>query len=69
MQHEDHPLLLSLNQVARLTSLSRTAINRYRSAGQFPQPVSVGERRLAFVRAEVVGWVNERIAKRAERVA
>ncbi len=61
----DTPHLISLNEACRLTSLSRTAINRYRAEGRFPQPVPIGFRRIAFIRAEVVAWIEARIAERA----
>lgn len=61
----DSPALISLNQACALTSLSRTAINRYRSEGRFPQPVPIGFRRIAFVRSEVIHWIEARIAERA----
>jgi prophage regulatory protein len=64
-QVTDTPHLISLNEACRLTSLSRTAINRYRSEGRFPQPVPLGFRRIAFVRAEVEQWIRDRIAERA----
>lgn len=56
--------LISLNDACELTSLSRTAINRYRSEGRFPQAVSLGEKRIAFVRDEVSAWIDNRIAER-----
>lgn len=64
MQHTDLPTLISLNDVCRLTSLSRTQINRYRAEGRFPQPVPVGFKRIAFVRAEILGWIAGCIAER-----
>ena len=60
----DQPRLISLNDACRLTSLSRTSINRYRSDGRFPQEVNLGEKRVAFVRAEVLQWIEARIAER-----
>ncbi|WP_354210000.1 MULTISPECIES: AlpA family phage regulatory protein [unclassified Bradyrhizobium] len=47
-----------------LTSLSRTMINRYRAEGRFPAAVSLGDRRVAFVRQEVNQWIADRIAVR-----
>lgn len=64
MPNTDLPTLISLNDACQLTSLSRTAINRYRAEGRFPQPVPVGFKRIAFVRAEVVAWIEARIAER-----
>lgn len=61
--NENYPLI-SLNDVCRLTTLSRTAINKKRARGEFPQAVTLGPKRIAFVRAEVIDWINERIAAR-----
>ena len=58
------PRLISMNDTAKLTSLSRSTINVYRVAGDFPQAVPLGERRVAFVRAEVEAWIDEKIAGR-----
>ena len=60
----DAPYLISLNDACKLTSLSRTAINRWRAEGKFPKEVSIGAKRIAFVRSEVVSWINDRIAER-----
>lgn len=59
------PHLISLNDACRLTSLSRTAINRWRVIGKFPVAVPLGEKRVAFVRAEVEQWIRHRIEQRA----
>lgn len=56
--------LISLKDAVKLTSLSRAMINRYRADGKFPQAVPLGEKRVAFVRSEVVAWLRERIDMR-----
>ncbi|UEM17574.1 AlpA family phage regulatory protein [Bradyrhizobium barranii subsp. barranii] len=48
-----------------LTSLSRTMLNRYRAGGRFPAAVPLGDKRIAFVKAEVSEWIASRIAARA----
>lgn len=58
------PVLISINDVCGLTSLSRTAINNLRRTGRFPAEVMLGEKRIAFVRAEVIAWIDGRIAAR-----
>lgn len=58
------PALVSLNDAAKLTSLSRTAIFKLRAQGKFPKAVSLGEKRVAFVRSELAQWIDERIAQR-----
>jgi len=59
----DFPALISVNEAAKLTSLSRTSIFKLRSQGKFPKAVPLGEKRVAFVRAEVAAWVEARIAE------
>ncbi|MBZ0163275.1 MAG: AlpA family phage regulatory protein [Notoacmeibacter sp.] len=55
-----------MNEVCKLTSLSRTAINKHRSAGNFPAPVRISEKRIAFVESEVLEWIDHRVAARHE---
>ncbi len=63
----DEPRLISLNECVRLTSLSRSALNRMRDLKQFPEAVPLAGRRVAFVRAEVIKWVEARIAARGAK--
>jgi len=60
----DNAVIISLNDAATLTSLSRAAINRHRDAGNFPIPLQLGERRIGFVKTEVLAWIEQRIAAR-----
>jgi predicted DNA-binding transcriptional regulator AlpA len=46
--------------------LSRTAINRWRSLGKFPVAVPLGDKRVAFIRTEVEGWIRDRINERSQ---
>ena len=59
--------LLSLNEVCKKTSLSRTTINNHRSKNAFPEAVHLSETRIAFVETEVDDWIAERIAARRTR--
>lgn len=61
------PILISLNDAAKLTSMSRSMLNRYRSEGRFPVAVELGDRRVAFVRAEVLEWIQNKIADRTSK--
>lgn len=56
--------LISMNEVCKLTSLSRTQINIYRNAGKFPAAVPLGVGRIAFVKSEVTAWIDDRINAR-----
>jgi prophage regulatory protein len=65
MAHDnDLRILVSLNAACRMTSLSRTGVNKARGEGRFPVEVSIGERRIAFVRSEVEAWIAARVAAR-----
>lgn len=63
--NDNVPTLVSLNDACRMTSMSRSMLNRYRSEGRFPIAVDLGDRRVAFVRSEVVEWIQTKISARA----
>jgi prophage regulatory protein len=67
--NDNLPVLMSPKEAARETSLSRQLLTLMSREGQFPLPVQLGERRQAYVRAEVIGWVQSRIAARARAAA
>jgi prophage regulatory protein len=56
--------LLRLHQVRDMVGLSRSEIYRRVALGEFPQPVSIGARAVAWVSAEVQAWVKQQIAVR-----
>ena len=61
-----HPrtTLIRLDRVKARTCLSRSTIYAYVRDGRFPQPVTISERCVAWVEAEVEAWIAERIAAR-----
>ncbi len=68
------PPLISMKDVAQMTSLSRTAILRLVEQNKFPPKVPLGTaRRFAFNRAAVMQWIADRMAEsdreRAEAIA
>lgn len=58
---------LSINDVCKLTSLSRTSIHNHRQSGSFPNPVRLGTKRIAFLASEIDAWIEARIADRNKR--
>ena len=56
--------LLRLREVCRRTCKSRSELYRRIAAGDFPQPVKLGERASAWPEHEVTAWVASRIAAR-----
>jgi prophage regulatory protein len=60
----DEPRLISVKDAAKMTGMSRSMISVLRAEGKFPVAVSLGERKIVFVRAEVESWIDQRIASR-----
>ncbi|RCS21733.1 AlpA family phage regulatory protein [Phyllobacterium salinisoli] len=55
---------MSPKEAAAATTMSRFLIALMAKEGRFPQPVKIGVKRIAFVRAEVMDWIDEQIANR-----
>lgn len=62
--NDNLPRLMTPNEAATATSLSRPLLTLLAAEGQFPKPLRLTERRLAFVRSEVEDWIDARIAAR-----
>lgn len=58
------PRLMTPKEAASATSLSRPLLSLMAAEGQFPKPIQLTERRIAFVRSEVEAWIDARIAAR-----
>lgn len=57
-------VLLTYEETIRRTTLSRRAIHVMLADNRFPKPVTVSDRRVAFVEAEVDAWIKERMEAR-----
>lgn len=55
---------LKLKEVMEKTALSRSAIYRKMSDGEFPQSVSLGDRAVAWVESEIDDWMVACLAQR-----
>lgn len=54
--------ILDRAQVTQRTSLKRESINRMARAGEFPQPIRLGERRrVGWIEAEIEQWIQDQI--------
>ena len=56
--------MLKLNEVLKMTGLSRSTIYAYIDKGIFPRQVKLGERSVAWVEEEVIAWIDTRIMVR-----
>lgn len=53
--------LLRLPQVREITGLGRSSLYAKIKTGEFPAPVNLGVRAVAWRAADVAGWVDSRI--------
>lgn len=58
--------LIKLPEVIARTGLSRSRLYEDLGAGNFPRPVKIGERSIAFVEGEVNDWIEAKISARGE---
>jgi prophage regulatory protein len=58
---ETPPSFLRLPQVKERTGLSRSTIYARVALGEFPSPVNLGGRAVAWLDHEVDDWINDRI--------
>lgn len=63
--NDNKPRLMTPKEAAAATTFSRTMLAIMAKDKKFPSPVPLGEKRIAFVRAEVEAWIDSRIAARA----
>lgn len=56
--------ILRLPDVKARCGLGRSSIYNMMAEGQFPQAVSLGQRAVGWVEAEIVQWIQDRIERR-----
>ena len=54
--------IIRLGQVRARTGLSRSTLYAYIRDGRFPAPITISERCVGWVEAEIDQWIAERIA-------
>lgn len=59
-----HHRLIRLNAVLQMCSLSRAALYRGIKGRTFPAPIKLSARSVAWLHAEVILWVDERVKER-----
>lgn len=56
--------LIKIKEVMNKTDLSRSSIYKFIAQGEFPKPVQLGVKRVAWVESEIHEWIQLRIAHR-----
>jgi prophage regulatory protein len=65
MSENAQPRLISPKDAAAETTLSTVHLANMAMQGRFPKPIQISEKRVAYVRSEVMAWIAERIDGRA----
>ena len=60
---------LRLSEVQRRVPYSRSTIYLKVSRGQFPQPINLGARAVAWLESDIDEWIAQRIGKGRERAS
>ena len=60
--------LIRIKEVMNRTGLARSTVYKYINLGQFPQPIKLGTRAVAWVEREVEAWICESIERRDQVV-
>ena len=61
-QLQQAPAILRRKQVEARTGLRRSTIYAKIAAGEFPAPVRIGIRAVGWIEADVIAWLESRIA-------
>ena len=56
--------LIKLKQVMDCTGLARSTVYKFMADGQFPKPVKLGSKMVAWVESEVQEWISLKIESR-----
>lgn len=56
--------LIRLKQVMECTGLARSTVYKFIAEGDFPKPVKLGIRVVAWVEAEVLAWIEKKVKSR-----
>ncbi|RUR31168.1 helix-turn-helix transcriptional regulator [Vreelandella nanhaiensis] len=59
--------LIRIKEVMDRTGLARSTVYKYISLGQFPHPIKLGTRAVAWVEREVEAWICESIERRDDK--
>ena len=63
--NQEHNIVLDIKGVVELTTLSQSTIYDLAKKGEFPKQKRIGPNRVVWRQAEVVEWLEDRLAEAA----
>lgn len=61
--------VIRLEEVMKMTSMSRTSIYTYIKQAAFPKPIKLGARSIGFILDEIEAWIERQKRSRLQIVA
>jgi prophage regulatory protein len=53
--------MLRINQVMTITAMSKTTIYRWINANQFPKPINLSSKSVAWLESDINDWIQSKI--------
>ena len=58
------PRLIRRKEVLSRVGLSQTCLYEQMAAGQFPKPINIGPKSVAWLEIEILEWIEQRVSLR-----
>ena len=68
-QQNENVRLIRRKEVQDKTGLGASSIYAMMKQGDFPKPITLSERRVAWIESEIDNWITERIAEHQAAIA
>ena len=56
--------MLRINEVMKITAMSKTTIYRWINANQFPKPLNLSSKSVAWLESDIHDWITSKIEAR-----
>lgn len=65
IQYKSDTQLVRINEVKAMTGISRSYIYDLMKIGKFPPKVKIASKCVAWVKSEIIAWIDVRVAESA----
>ena len=66
MQEQEDTRIIKVDEVQKLTSLSRSTIWRLENTGKFPKKVRLSQKSIGWLESDIQTWIKTRKSKTME---
>ena len=68
MIEENELSFIRQDEVTKITSIPKSSIHSEVQEGKFPKPIKLSARTIAWVKSEVIEWMENKIAERDSKL-